>query len=150
MNNILLLDAGDVNILSIVETLYKKGFIIHAFCTNKLTYGNHTRFMRNNQIDYTGYLTIFNNCEILNGVQILTHHHDIEEYNRIGINKTIYQNELIINEFTDIGTNAVSFFPPATTIGKYARIGADAVVTKDVPDYAVVGGIPAKNYSLFK
>jgi acetyltransferase-like isoleucine patch superfamily enzyme len=30
------------------------------------------------------------------------------------------------------------------TIGKGAIVAAGSVVTKDVPDYAVVGGIPAK------
>lgn len=30
------------------------------------------------------------------------------------------------------------------TIGKHALIGANAVVTKDVPDYAIVAGIPAR------
>jgi acetyltransferase-like isoleucine patch superfamily enzyme len=30
------------------------------------------------------------------------------------------------------------------TIGKYAIVGAGAVVTKDVPAYAIVAGIPAK------
>lgn len=30
------------------------------------------------------------------------------------------------------------------TIGKHSLIGANAVVTKDVPDYAIVAGIPAK------
>lgn len=33
------------------------------------------------------------------------------------------------------------------TIGKYAMVGAGAVVTKDIPDYAIVTGIPAKIYS---
>ena len=30
------------------------------------------------------------------------------------------------------------------TVGKYAIVGANSVVTKDVPDYAVVVGVPAK------
>jgi len=33
---------------------------------------------------------------------------------------------------------------PGVTIGEYAVVGAGAVVTKDIPAYAVVGGVPAK------
>lgn len=33
---------------------------------------------------------------------------------------------------------------PDVTVGRYAVVAASAVVTKDVPDYAVVGGVPAK------
>ena len=33
---------------------------------------------------------------------------------------------------------------PGVTIGKNAIIGANAVVTKDVLDYNIVGGVPAK------
>jgi hypothetical protein len=30
------------------------------------------------------------------------------------------------------------------SIGKYAVVAAGTVVTKDIPDYAVAGGVPAK------
>jgi acetyltransferase-like isoleucine patch superfamily enzyme len=41
-----------------------------------------------------------------------------------------------------IGVGAVIL--PGVTIGKNAVVGANAVVTKSVPDYAVVAGIPAR------
>jgi acetyltransferase-like isoleucine patch superfamily enzyme len=42
----------------------------------------------------------------------------------------------------DIGTNAVLL--PGVTVGKGAIVGAGAVVTKDVPPYAIVAGVPAQ------
>jgi len=42
----------------------------------------------------------------------------------------------------DIGTNAVLL--PGVTVGKGAIVGAGAVVTKDVPAYAIVAGVPAR------
>lgn len=41
-----------------------------------------------------------------------------------------------------IGTRVIIL--PGVTIGKGSIIGAGAVVTKDVPEYAIVGGVPAK------
>ncbi|HDZ8979847.1 TPA: N-acetyltransferase [Aeromonas veronii] len=57
----------------------------------------------------------------------------------------IYPDEflkIIIDEYASIGANATLL--PGITIGKHAMIGAGSVVTKDVPDYAIVVGNPAK------
>ena len=42
-----------------------------------------------------------------------------------------------------IGARAI-ILPGCTQIGAHSIIGAGSVVTKDVPDYAIVGGNPAK------
>jgi acetyltransferase-like isoleucine patch superfamily enzyme len=59
----------------------------------------------------------------------------------------IIQTDLVIRpvrvgKWADIGTNAVLL--PGVTVGEGAMIGAGAVVTKDVPPYAVAAGVPAK------
>lgn len=41
-----------------------------------------------------------------------------------------------------IGRNVIVL--PGANIGSHCIVGAGAVVTKDVPDYAIVGGVPAK------
>jgi acetyltransferase-like isoleucine patch superfamily enzyme len=47
-----------------------------------------------------------------------------------------------IGAWADIGVNAVVL--PGVTVGKGAIVGAGAVVTRDVPAFAVVVGVPAK------
>lgn len=48
----------------------------------------------------------------------------------------------LVKEGASIGANATVIC--GHTIGKYALVGAGAVVTKDVPDYALVVGNPAR------
>lgn len=48
----------------------------------------------------------------------------------------------LIKRGASIGAN--STIVCGHTIGKYAMVGAGSVVTKDVPDYALVYGVPAK------
>ncbi|MHA1988399.1 MAG: acyltransferase [Promethearchaeota archaeon] len=48
----------------------------------------------------------------------------------------------LVKEGASIGANVTVVC--GNTIGKHSTIGAGAVVTKDVPDYALVVGVPAK------
>lgn len=50
--------------------------------------------------------------------------------------------ETVIDEGASIGANATILC--GIKIGKYAMIGAGAVVTKDIPDYALARGVPAR------
>lgn len=47
-----------------------------------------------------------------------------------------------VHDGASIGARAVCVAP--VTIGKWALVAAGAVVTKDVPDFALVAGVPAK------
>ena len=47
-----------------------------------------------------------------------------------------------IRQGASIGARAVCVAP--VTIGRWAMVAAGAVVTKDVPDFALVAGVPAK------
>lgn len=49
---------------------------------------------------------------------------------------------ITLKKGASIGANATIL--PGVTVGESAMVGAGAVVTKDVPDYAVVVGNPAK------
>ena len=48
----------------------------------------------------------------------------------------------VIREGASVGANATIVC--GHTVGKYALVAAGAVVTKDVPDYALVAGVPAR------
>jgi acetyltransferase-like isoleucine patch superfamily enzyme len=49
---------------------------------------------------------------------------------------------VVIEDWADVGTNAIIL--PGVTVGRGAIVGAGAVVTRDVPPFAVAAGVPAK------
>lgn len=55
---------------------------------------------------------------------------------------TAIQEPVFIGDYVFIGPRAIIL--PGVKIGKGAVVGAGAVVTKDVEDYQIVGGVPAK------
>ena len=76
------------------------------------------------------------------GVKMLTSQHT-----GLGIDQPIISNPLelaaiSIGDGSDIGMNATIL--PGVSIGRGVQIGAGAVVTKDVPDYSVALGVPAR------
>ena len=76
-------------------------------------------------------------------VQIMTGMHNTERTD-IPMNQQgfVGLRKVTICDDVWIGTRAVIM--PGVTIGKGSIIGACAVVTKDIPEYAVVTGVPAK------
>ena len=48
----------------------------------------------------------------------------------------------LLKEGCSVGANATIVC--GHTVGRWAMIAAGAVVTKDIPDYALVAGVPAK------
>lgn len=57
-------------------------------------------------------------------------------------NKSWVRKDTLVKFGASIGANATIL--PGAVIGRYALVGAGSVVTKDVPDHAVVVGNPAK------
>lgn len=62
---------------------------------------------------------------------------------RSAVNRRSQYLETLVKQGATIGANATVVC--GHTIGRYAFIGAGAVVTKDVPDYALVMGNPARH-----
>jgi sugar O-acyltransferase (sialic acid O-acetyltransferase NeuD family) len=83
---------------------------------------------------------ISNHC-LINARTIVGHDSVLEDFVSIMYNVSISGN-VIIGEGTLIGSNAVIL--PNLKIGKWCKIGAGAVVTKDVPPYSTVVGVPGK------
>ena len=82
-------------------------------------------------------LTIKKNAVIGYEAIIWTLNHDYNDVNFCGKGSPV-----TIGEYSWICSRAIVL--PGISVGKYAVVASNAVVTKDVPDYAVVAGIPAK------
>lgn len=83
---------------------------------------------------------IGDHCFIAPGVHIYTATHPLNPYERNSGEE--YAKPVTIGHNVWIGGRAV--INPGVTIGNNVVIASGAVVTKDVPDYAVVGGNPAR------
>ena len=95
-------------------------------------------------------ITIGKNVWVTRGVMLLCHQRNLNQYE---VGKPVMDCELVykpivINDGAHIGIGSIIM--PGVTIGKGAVIGAGSVVTRDIPDYCVAVGAPAKVIKTFE
>ncbi|MDE5798610.1 MAG: sugar O-acetyltransferase [Treponemataceae bacterium] len=104
---------------------------------NRVTFGKNVFINHSAILSASGGIVFEDGVSVAPGCRIATINHDFNErhtkytYGKVTIKKNAW-----------IGMNVT--ICPGVTIGAYAVVAAGAVVTKDIPDYAVVGGVPAK------
>ncbi|GAA4424227.1 sugar O-acetyltransferase [Pontibacter saemangeumensis] len=109
-----------------------------------INYGKNTKIGKNVFVNFgctfldLGGLTIEDNVMLAPGVKLLSESHPLSSGNR----QSLVPKPIHIKRNAWIGANAVIL--QGVTVGENAVVAAGAVVSKDVPDNAVVGGIPAK------
>lgn len=103
----------------------------------KIEIGSNTVINRFTYLDGRASLRIGNNVNISHYsiIQTLTHDPQSQSF-------TCQEKPVTIGDYVWIGARAI--ICPGVTIGEGAVIAAGAVVTKDVPPYAIVGGNPAR------
>lgn len=107
----------------------------HSRC--QVSIGDNCVINREIYIDGRTGVEIGNNVNVSFQVCLLSLHHDhnAPEFSAIGA-------PVVIKDHAWIGARATLL--PGVTVGEGAVVAAGAVVTRSVPDYTVVGGVPAK------
>lgn len=107
---------------------------------NEITIGNNSGIGLNCRV--AGPLSIGDDVMMAPNVTIVTQNHKISDLTVPMRLQTAPKQKVTIKDDVWIGTNVIIL--PGVTIGKGSVIAGGAVVTKDVEDYAIVGGNPAK------
>lgn len=102
--------------------------------------GDYCRIGLSNTV--IGPITIGNRVNISQNVVLIGLDHGYQDITKGIIEQGVTTSPIIIGDDTIIGANTVIL--PGVTIGKHCFIGAGCVVTKNIPDYCVAVGNPAK------
>jgi acetyltransferase-like isoleucine patch superfamily enzyme len=88
------------------------------------------------------HVSIGRECVIADRVMLIDFDHGVVEVERPIREQGIYKRDVMVGHNVWIGYGASIL--RGVTVGDNAIIGTSTVVTKDVPDNAVVGGVPAR------
>lgn len=111
--------------------------------TPNLEIGNHVRFGKFNRIGCDNKIIIEDNVIFAPNVHISDRNHSYEDINiPIKMQPITTKGPIVIGAGTWLGFGCQIM--SGVKIGKHCVIAAGAVVVKDVPNFSVVGGNPAK------
>lgn len=118
-----------------------RGSTIHMFANffqpKNIEIGADTIIGNNSFLDGRAPLIIGNHTSLASEVLIYNSEHDINDENFTAIEAPVE-----IGDYVFIGPRSIIL--PGVKIGRGAIVAAGAVVTKDVPNFAIVGGVSAK------
>lgn len=122
--------------------------ILKGYYQNRMIIGDGTWIGQQCFLHSGGGLTIGRHVGIGPGVRIVTSAHRLDQLDKPILHAAIDFAPVAIGDGADIGVGAVLL--PGVVVGVGAQVGAGAVVAEDVPDYAVVAGVPARIIRLRK
>lgn len=109
---------------------------LNGACVGSMKIGKNVLINSNLLAMARGGITIEDNAMLAANVQLISNNHDPYDL------WTLPCKPVLVKEYAWIGAGATIL--PGVCVGKHAIVGAGSVVTKDVPDYAVAVGNPAK------
>ena len=119
--------------------------VVESFsCVNNavgdVVIGDYTRIGLHNTV--IGPVSIGSHVNLAQGITVTALNHNFTDPHLRIDEQGISTKPVVIADDVWIGANAVIL--PGVTIGRHAVVAAGAVVTKDVPDYCIVTGVPAR------
>jgi acetyltransferase-like isoleucine patch superfamily enzyme len=116
--------------------------ILKGYYRNEMVIGDETWIGQQCFFHSAGGIAIGARVGIGPGVKILTSTHKEAGRSVPILFAPVEMKPVRIEDDVDVGIGAVIL--PGVTVGRGALVGAGAVVTSDVPAYAVVAGVPAR------
>ena len=116
--------------------------ILKGYFQNQMVIGDEAWIGQQCFLHSAGGLFVGCRVGIGPGVKIITSQHTEAGRGTPILHSPVKMAAVHIDDDADIGVGAVVL--PGVTIGRGAQVAAGAVVTQDVPAYAIVAGVPAR------
>ena len=107
-----------------------------------ITIGDGTTIEPHSHIGAAAEVTIGRNVLIASRIYITDHDHTYDDPDRHVGSQPLRAAPVRIGDFAWLGENVMVL--KGSTVGHHAVIGANSVVTRDVPPYAIAAGSPAR------